>query len=403
MSMFKSVFILLSLVSLFIYGNIMSQEPILPTETRDQKLFVSGQEGYHTYRIPSIAVTTEGTILAVCEGRKNSSGDSGDIDLLIKRSEDDGKTWSKQQVIWDDRDNTCGNPCMVVDKKTGTIWLLCTWNNGQDHEYQIIEQTSTDTRRIFVLQSIDDGLTWSKPAEITEDVKSPDWTWYATGPGSGIQLEHGLYKTRLVIPCDHIEAGTKHYYSHIIYSDDSGKTWQQGGRTPEHQVNECEVVELTGGRVMLNMRNYNRSMKYRQTATSDDGGLSWNNQHFDTTLIEPICQAAIERFSWPDDGTQNILLFSNPASGDKRINMTLRASYDEGHTWPASVILHSGPSAYSDLAVLKNGNVAILYEAGIESPYETIVFAQVTYKSIKRKDIYSYKGYKQDKAKGKVR
>jgi len=174
--MFKSASILLPLVSMFISGNVMSQETILATAPRCQKLFVSGKDGYHTYRIPGIAVTTEGTILAVCEGRKNSSVDSGDIDLLIKRSEDNGKTWSKQQVIWDDGDNTCGNPCMVIDYKTGTIWLLSTWNNGKDHEYQIIDQASTDTRRIFVFYSTDDGITWSKPVEITEDVKRPDWT-----------------------------------------------------------------------------------------------------------------------------------------------------------------------------------------------------------------------------------
>lgn len=380
--MLKAPIILLSIISIILPVRINAQDAKKYDETMDQQLFVSGQDGYQTYRIPSIAVSIKGTLLTVCEGRKNSSGDSGNIDLLIKRSEDHGKTWSKQKVIWDDEDNTCGNPCMVVDTETGIIWLLCTWNNGQDHEYQIIDQTSTDTRRIYVMHSDNDGITWSKPTEITKDVKKSDWTWYATGPGSGIQIERGPYKNRLIIPCDHIEAGTKHYYSHIIYSDDSGKTWQLGGRTPEHLVNECEAVELTGGRIMLNMRNYDLSMRFRQTAVSDDGGLSWYEQRFDTALIEPVCQAAIERYSWAEGNSDNVVLFSNPASGDKRINMTLRASFDDGKTWPVSEILHEGPSAYSDLAVMHNGNIIILYEAGIENPYETIVFTQVPFESM---------------------
>ena len=99
---------------------------------------------------------------------------------------------------------------------------------------------------MFVTHSTDDGLSWSDPREITADVKRDDWTWYATGPGSGIQIQHGPHQGRLVIPCDHIEAGTKRYYSHVIYSDDHGKSWQLGGSTPQHQVNECEVVELAG-------------------------------------------------------------------------------------------------------------------------------------------------------------
>jgi sialidase-1 len=121
------------------------------------------------------------------------------------------------------------------------------------------------------------------PEEITGDTKKPDWTWYATGPGAGIQIQHGPHKGRLVIPCDHIEADTKHYYSHVIYSDDGGQTWQLGGSTPEHQVNECEVVELAEpqGRLMLNMRNYDRSNRTRQTALSDDGGATWHSQKHD--------------------------------------------------------------------------------------------------------------------------
>jgi len=381
-----------------------------PPKPFGHPLFVSGQDGYHTYRIPALAVTPKGTVLAFCEGRKNGGGDSGDIDTVLKRSTDNGKTWGAQQVVWDDAANTCGNPCAVADRDTGAVWMLSTWNHGDDHEGQIIAGKSKDTRRVFVSCSTDDGVTWSKPREITSEVKLTNWTWYATGPGSGIQVEHGPHKGRLVIPCDHIEAETKHYYSHVIYSDDHGATWRLGGRTPQHQVNECEVVELTGGRLMLNMRNYDRTKRNRQTAVSDDGGLTWSEQGFDAALIEPICQAGIERFRWPEngqagngaagkvrgenvqrstlnvqrstlnaqrasDGREGVILFSNPASEKGRVNMTVRASFDDGKTWPKARVLHEGPSAYSDLAVLADGRAACLYEAGLRRAYELIVFA----------------------------
>ena len=354
-------------------GNLIA--PPMPPEPLFLSGFAGGKDGYHTYRIPSLAVTAKGTVLAFCEGRKTSWGDSGDIDLVLKRSTDAGKTWSNQQVVWDDGPNCCGNPCVVVDRESGTIFLLSTWNCGDDHEGAIIAGKSKDTRRVFVLQSTDDGLTWSKPREITATAKKPDWTWYATGPGSGIRIENGPHKGRLVIPCDHIEAATKDYFSHIIFSDDHGKTWQLGGRTPQPKVNECEVVELTGGRIMLNMRNYDRSQHNRQTAISDDGGLTWRGQKHDPALIEPICQAAVERLRWPQGDKPGVVVFSNPASTSGRVNLTVRASFDDARTWPVSKVIWSGPSGYSDLAVLANGSVACLYEAGSSNIAESIVFS----------------------------
>ena len=340
-----------------------------------QPVWVSGKDGYHTYRIPALAVTTKGTVLAFCEGRKSGRGDAGDIDLLIKRSEDNGRSWSEQKVLRDDAKNTCGNPAPVVDHETGTIWLFSTWNRGDDHESRIIAGKSKDTRRVFVMSSEDDGLTWADPLEITEDIKKPEWTWYATGPGSGIQIRHGEHKGRLMVACDHIQADPKLYYSHVIYSDDHGKSWKLGGRTPEPKVNECEVVELSDGRLMLNMRNYDRSTKARQIAFSRDGGITWEGQSFDKALIEPICQASIERVHGSGGDKPDVILFSNPAS-QKRVNMTVRASYDDGRTWARERTLHKGPSAYSDLAILTDGRAACLYERGEQGPYEQITFAQ---------------------------
>ncbi len=345
-------------------------------------IFVSGEDGYDTYRIPAVAVSKQGTVLAFCEGRMAGRSDTGNIDMLVKRSTDNGVTWSKQQIIWDDVGNTCGNPAPVVDQKTGTIFLLMTWNRGDDHERDIIDLKSKDTRRVFVTQSNDDGLSWSTPKEITSNTKKPTWTWYATGPGAGIQLKKGKHKGRLVIPCDHIEAKTKHYYSHVIYSDDHGATWQLGGSTPEHQVNECEVVELNTGELMLNMRNYDREKHQRQVAISRDGGDTWTDQHHDTALIEPICQASIRRVGKMRGKHKQDLLFSNPANETKRLNMTIRLSRDNGKNWPHALVLHEGPSAYSDLVVLDNGLVGCLYERGDKHAYETITFATTSFEDI---------------------
>lgn len=345
---------------------------------RQTDVYVSGTDGYHTYRIPSLIVTKKGTLLAFCEGRRTGRGDSGDIDLLVKRSKDGGKTWGKQHVIWDDDKNTCGNPCPVVDQDTGTIWLLMTWNRGDDRESAIKKNTSKDTRRVWVTRSDDDGPTWAKPSEITDTTKRPEWRWYATGPGVGIQLQKAPYKGRLVIPCDHSIASSPDnpngYNSHVILSDNHGKTWRIGG-VVSPQVNECQVVELTDGTVMINMRNYDRSKTRRAITISKDGGLTWSRITHHPTLVEPICQASFLRYTWSTEHGESRLLFSNPATQNKRTSMTVRLSYDEGKTWPVARLLYAGPSAYSCLTALPGGDIACLYEAGQNHPYEKIVFA----------------------------
>ena len=338
-------------------------------------LWRSETHSFHTFRIPALALTEADTILAFCEGRKHQRSDTGDIALLIKRLMDGGKTWSEQRVIWDDPQHTCGNPAPVVDRATGTIHLLLTWNRGDDHERDIVNGTSKDTRRVFATSSIDDGLTWATPREITSDVKRPNWTWYATGPGHGIQIQGGSYAGRLVIPCDHIESGTNDYYSHVIYSDDNGEHWQLGGRSPKPQVNECEIVEISDGRILLNMRSYESSTRARQIATSNDGGITFSAQHIDHQLIEPICQASIHRYPADISGENGLILFANPASEEKRINMTLRASLDDGKNWIDRITLHAGPSAYSDLAMGPDGRVLCHYECGESHPYECLRLA----------------------------
>lgn len=337
-------------------------------------LFKAGDNGYNCYRIPAVVHTTRGTILAFAEARRNNCGDAGDIDLVLRRSSDGGKTWSPMILVWDDGNNTCGNPAPVVDKKTGNIILLSTWNLGSDHEPAIINQTSKDTRRVFVLSSSDDGLSWSAAKDITPAVKKPEWTWYATGPCNGIQMGKGRYEGRLVIPCDHIEAGTKKYFSHTIHSDDGGTTWVLGGSTPTDQVNECTVAELPKGHLMLNMRNYN-NIRSRQTSLSRDGGMTWSALKQDTSLPEPVCQASLIRID--EKGRKPVFAFSNPASQKSRVNMTVRLSYDNARTWKRSVVVHEGPSAYSNLVALPDGIIGLLFEGGMKKAYEGIAWKEL--------------------------
>ena len=346
-------------------------------------LFESGTEGYQCFRIPAIVTSMHGTVLAFAEGRKKGCSDTGDIDLVMKYSEDHGETWSKLIVIRDDRENVCGNPAPVVDEATGTIYLLFTWNLGDDHEREIIQGTSRDTRRVFVMSSDDEGLNWSEAQEITASVKQENWTWYATGPCHGIQLKQGPHKGRLLIPCDHIEAASERYFSHTIYSDDHGITWELGGKTPQDQVNECTLAELSDGRVLLNMRNYDRSQKNRKVAFSEDGGLTWGDIVSDQTLIEPICQASMLMVSSEVDKTAT-LLFLNPADKKSRQKICLRSSRDNGASWSGCLVLHQGPGAYSDLTQLSSGNIACFYEAGLSNPYQGIVFEVVPLQQIEQ-------------------
>ena len=342
-------------------------------------VFVSGTGGYHTYRIPATIVTRDGTLLAFCEGRKANRSDSGDIDLLVKRSQDGGKTWSEQRVVWGDGQNTCGNPCPVIDQTTGVIWLPMTWNHGKDTEKQIKANTGQDTRRVYITHSDDDGLTWAKPREITDETKRPEWRWYATGPGVGIQLAQGRRRGRLLIPCDHSLVSPDDpsgYNSHVIFSDDHGASWQLGG-VIRPAVNECQVVELADGTLMINMRNYDRAKTTRAVATSADGGLTWSAVRHDPALVEPICQASFLRYTMHGQDDRHRLLFSNPAhaqTGGRR-DMTVRMSDDEGQTWPVRRVLWPGPAAYSCLAVLPDGLIGCLFEAGEKHPYERIIFA----------------------------
>lgn len=324
-------------------------------------VFRSGEDGYNSYRIPAIVASKKGTLLAFCEGRRDTRSDTGNIDILLKRSTDQGKTWSSTIVVADFGPDVIGNPAPVLDRKTGTVWLLLTSNLATDPEKAILAGTSKESRRVWVTHSKDDGLTWAKPSEITSQVKPKGWSWYATGPGNGIQLKSG----RLVIPCDHYRSPTARY-SHVIYSDDHGASWKVGGIVGD-TMNESAIAELTDGSLLFNMRSY-AGKNRRAVARSSDGGLSFAQATLDEALIEPVCQASLIRHG-------KALLFANPAS-TKRENMTVRISRDNGKTWSLVKAVHPGPAAYSNLISLKGGHIGLLYERGEKSAYESITFAR---------------------------
>ena len=359
-------------------------------------LYKAGDANVHTYRIPAIIQSKDGTILAFAEARQGTASDTGDINMVVRRSKDGGKTWGDIITIWDDGKNVCGNPAPVVDQRTGRIVLLMTWNKGSDHEPDIFNRTSEDTRRVYMTYSDDDGLSWATPVEITQTAKLSEWTWYATGPCHGIQLQKGPHKGRLVISGNHgfdkPNGQCNGNSSHLIISDDGGKTWRLGaGEDNElEKGNESTVAQLKNGDLMLNMRNayvdnYQAQGSARRVAISHDAGESFAaaDIYHDRMLLEPICQGSLLNYT-PKGKLTDVLLFSNPASTVRR-NMTVKKSQDSGQSW--SVVFQDSHShaAYSDLVSLQNGDVALLYETGKKNAYEAIRFVVIPKERIQQK------------------
>ena len=332
-------------------------------------LFIGGQGGYASYRIPALITTTKGTVLAFVEGRKDSAADHGHNEILMRRSLDGGRTWSPVQLVAKDGTNALNNPTALVDRETGTVWLALIRTSTQ--KYKNDEAVAKARGRIsdmWMLRSDDEGATWKGPTDITASVNRPDWNRVVPGPGVGIELRSG----RLMIPCNHVIRDVAR--NHVIYSDDHGKTWRLGGSTEDH-TDENQIVELSDGSLLLNIRNY-REHGHRGIALSKDAGLTWSPVTSDPTLIEPVCQASLIRYSAAPPASKNRLLFSNPASQTERVKLTVRLSYDEGKTWPIASVVNSGFSGYSCLTVLPDMNIGCLYEGGEHSSIDKVAFAR---------------------------
>lgn len=338
-------------------------------------IYNQGTDGFELYRIPAIVKSKSNTLLAFAEARKaRSNGDSGDIDLVVKRSSDNGKTWSKQITIWNDGQNTCGNPVPIVDDR-GRIHLLMTWNFQTDKWGAITNGTGEDSRRPYYTYSDDDGITWAQPVEITSSVKKEKWDWYATGPCHGIQIQKGIHKGRLVAPNYFTtrESGKVTSYSHIIYSDDYGKTWKPGEPTPVGGVGECSVAEIGEGTLMLNMRADEGF--YRKSCTSIDGGLTWSSPQISIDQIDCKCQGSILSIG-------GAVFLSNAASATECINMTIKKSTDNGKNWKGQYTVYEGNSGYSDIVELSDSQIAIIYEGGEKRYTDGLAFKVVSIKSI---------------------
>lgn len=328
-------------------------------------VFSRGSGGYHTYRIPAIIKAPDGTLLAFCEGRKNSPSDAGKIDMLLKRSTDGGKTWGPQQVIHgEEGDVTIGNPVPVYDKETGRIWLVFCRNN----------------ERVFTTFSENNGETWARVREITSMVKGPDWPkWYATGPGHGIQLKSG----RLFIPANHGKT------AHALWSDDNGLTWK-AGKPVGNGTNEVMALERSDGIIYLNARN-STDIFNRKYALSSDGGETWSAVRDDKTLVESVCQGSLLSLDGPND--KKTFLFCNPASV-RRERLTIRMSKDEGFTWNSGYRVYDGSSAYSDMVDLGEGKIGVIYE---RDWYQHLTFAIVDLADINTSGIEHWKELEADK------
>ena len=350
-------------------------------------LFTVGDDhAYKIYHIPGIVVTARGSVLAWCEARKRAAGvsDWDDIRILLRRSTDEGKTWSAPKSIAevpgpksknpfslrmknvDPNDVTYNNPVLIADRDGTVHMLFCL-------EYM----------RCFYQRSENDGVTWSAPVEITgafEKFKSAyDWKVLASGPDHAIQLKNG----HLVVPV-WLSTGTggnahRPSVTATIYSDDAGKTWNAGdiavpGTDDWINPNETIAIELADGSVMLNVRSESKAHR-RLVTISKDGATGWSTPRFDDALLEPICMGSIVRYSFAQNGGKNRILFSNPdnlsrADGKEepgknrdRKNVSVKLSYDEGQTWPVSKPVEPGPSMYSDIAVTKSGTILCFYGA----------------------------------------
>lgn len=343
-------------------------EPFFQTSN----LFRRDTGGYTTYRIPGICVTPTGVVLAHTEARYGRGGDWDAIDIVMRRSLDNGQTWGEPRKIVDHRDYGQGpihNGNTIVDEQTGEVHILFCFNYA----------------RAFYMKTTDDGLTFTSPVEITETFEAfrPEYDWgvLAVGLPNGIQLKTG----RLVIPVWLSESKTTAHRPNrcaVIYSDDHGHSWQRGALVPDvvPNLNETTLVERADGSVMLNMRN-GIGVKRRVITTSANGVDGWATPWLDPALVEPTCQATLFRFSSTNEGRSRIL-FCNPdslvgkdAKGPsifrKRQNVTVKISYDEGQSWPISKVIEPGLSGYSALAVCPDKTILALFERGAPNSENT--------------------------------
>ena len=328
-------------------------------------------DSVHTYRIPGITTTGKGTLIAVYDIRYKHGGDlPANIDVGMSRSSDGGRTWESMKKIMDmgepHENNGVGDPAILFDPATKKIWVAALWSKGNRSIAGSKPGLSPDTTgQLVLVSSDDDGLTWSQPYSITEQVKNPAWHLYFNGPGNGIVMKNGT----LVFPSQYWDETTKPAsvgipHSSIIYSEDQGKTWKSGNGAKSNTT-ESQVVETTPGTLMLNMRD-NRG-KFRSVATTTDMGKTWIEHPTSySALPDPVCMAGFTKAMVNVKGQmKEVLFFSNVASQTTRNNTTIKASLDLGETWQNKnqVLLDERPGyGYSALTKIDDNTIGIIYE-----------------------------------------
>ncbi|MFF5016861.1 exo-alpha-sialidase [Streptomyces sp. NPDC001165] len=358
-----------------------------PPEFEQQVLFKASQDpGYACFRIPAIVRTTDGTLLAFAEGRVLNCGDAADIDLVVKRSTDGGRTWGPLQVVNEGAGDTHGNPAPVVDRETGRIWLAQTYNTGRKDG----ASCSVPCDRSPHLQySDDDGVTWSEPRDLSPEILPADWnSWYATGPVHGIQLTHGRYAGRLVFGVNtETWDGSRVSANHaaLIVSDDHGGHWRIGATdtwpiaadgTFRQKPSELTLAERTDGSVLVSGREQDGTdLGHRTQAVSRDGGGSFAAPFRDLPdLYTPQVQGSMLRVG-------DRILLACPADPDRRRTMMIRSSYDGGRTWDSvdrGTVVTTDWSGYSDLVRVDHDTVGLMYEGGAVDARDEIRFARFT-------------------------
>lgn len=364
----------------------------LAAEPEFTDVFLSGQEGYASIRIPAVLVTKSGTVLAFAEGRIRPS-DQAENDIIAKRSTDGGKTWSPLQVIHEDGANSLNNPTVVQEQTSGRIFLM--YQRIPAHLKEHSANTATglegpDIYRNLLVWSDDDGKTWSRPEDVTATTKRPERaTTVASGPGIGIQLTRGAHKGRLIIPFNEGPYGK--WQNFAVFSDDAGKTWRYGADVPgafvpdgkggeRSQINEVQMVELSDGSIRLSTRQF-AGAKVRRTSISTDGGATWSPVAELPELTDPSCMQGLLRYSFDDATGKGRLLHTGPDS-TKRDHGAVYLSTDDGATWPVKRELYAGGFAYSVPTRLADGTVGVLFEA---DGYKRIVFARFPIEWVEKK------------------
>lgn len=351
-----------------------------------------GDDKVHTYRIPGLVTSNKGTLIAVYDIRRNGPVDlQADVDVGMSRSTDGGLTWEPMKIImdmgeWGGRpqdENGIGDPSILVDRTTGTIWVAAVWAHGTPGKRNWFSSrpglSPSETSQFMVVRSDDDGLSWSPPINLTTMLKDPEWYLLLQGPGSGITLSDGT----LVFPAQ-FKDEQQLPHSTIVWSRDHGETWNIGTGAKANTT-EAQVIELDDGSIMLNMRDNRKGS--RSVYTTDDLGSSWNKHHTSrSALIEPVCNAALIKGMFRVQGEEkSVVLFANPNSVQGRHHMTIKASLDDGNTWPEEYWLLLDMlrgRGYPNMTRIDDRHVGILYEGS----QADLVFERISLDEILHKD-----------------